>query len=444
MSRFINDSKIVFLGQIIQLVFNLGTSVLIARLLGVEDRGLLALVLIFPAVIQMMCAGGASSTIIYAVSKGTWNKDNLWSNLIGLYLILMLSILVMGVPLAILVKIYWLSLVGVHLFFLVLLQIPIALASKFLLAVFSGKRLFNKIVFYNIFSSSIYIFFLIIFLVLYNLGIKGIIFAQIFSSIICFGYLVYKVNIYGFSIKNNRCFPNFRLRSEVVYGLKLQFSNFATFLSYKADQGMLGNIMGSTSVGVYVISVSLAEKLWLLTQSIPQVILPATAELKEKDRYEFACYIGRVASLCLFALFFSSLIMALFSPLIIILLFGSAYKESAKILIYLLPGIVILGHSRILSNYLAGAGYPGVNAARSWCALILNIILNLILIPLKGPVGAAIATSISYSLSSLSAAFIFSKITKVRLIEIFIPQRDDIKKIISFIIIRIFHPKLMN
>lgn len=63
----------------------------------------------------------------------------------------------------------------------------------------------------------------------------------------------------------------------------------------------------------------------------------------------------------------------------------------------LLPGVILLGGAKVLTNEIAGWGYPQYNSFNAGVALILTVILDLILIPRFGILGAALASSIAYT-----------------------------------------------
>jgi O-antigen/teichoic acid export membrane protein len=85
---------------------------------------------------------------------------------------------------------------------------------------------------------------------------------------------------------------------------------------------------------------------------------------------------------------------------IIKLLFGTQYQETAGVLqIYVWAGIfVFLGVAS--GQYLIVENYTKISFLRTFTGAIINIILNIILIPKYGINGAAIATIISYFIST--------------------------------------------
>jgi O-antigen/teichoic acid export membrane protein len=58
--------------------------------------------------------------------------------------------------------------------------------------------------------------------------------------------------------------------------------------------------------------------------------------------------------------------------------------------------VILLGGAKVLTNEIAGRGYPHYNSFTSGVALILTVLFDLILIPRFGIIGAALASSIAY------------------------------------------------
>jgi len=85
------------------------------------------------------------------------------------------------------------------------------------------------------------------------------------------------------------------------------------------------------------------------------------------------------------------------SQWIVILLYSTEYLPTVKPLQVLLPGVVALAASRVLSHDIAGRGRPILNSYVSVAGLVVNVVLNLSLIPKYGVEGAAWATTASYT-----------------------------------------------
>ena len=73
---------------------------------------------------------------------------------------------------------------------------------------------------------------------------------------------------------------------------------------------------------------------------------------------------------------------------------------------------MLSGWGRVFGNDLAARGRPGINAWIAAMNLLVNVVANLILIPDYGLYGAAIATSLSYSVFAIASALAYLRITE--------------------------------
>ena len=80
--------------------------------------------------------------------------------------------------------------------------------------------------------------------------------------------------------------------------------------------------------------------------------------------------------------------LALFGKLAIAIIFSNAFLDAYLPLLVLLPGVVLLGGGKVLTNDIAGRGYPHYNSIISGVSLVVTIILDLVFIPTMGVVGA--------------------------------------------------------
>ena len=146
----------------------------------------------------------------------------------------------------------------------------------------------------------------------------------------------------------------------------------------------------------------------------------------------------------LFVLAIFGALLMLIAEFVIVLLYGEDFRPAGAVIVWLVPGIVALGHSRILANYIAGQGRPGINAARGCAALVVNIAANLVLIPVYGIIGAAVATTISYSLSAFAGYVAFVHIAGVRWRDPLLPPLKDLPGLFSRVSRALFGNKAPN
>jgi O-antigen/teichoic acid export membrane protein len=188
----------------------------------------------------------------------------------------------------------------------------------------------------------------------------------------------------------------------------LMLSSIAIGIYMKIDQVMIKNMIGNQNAGLYAIAVKLSEVWYFLPSIICISIFPAIVNAK---KVSVELYEKRLKKLY-FLMFWLSFLIALFASIfaypIIYWLFGIQYLGAITALrIYIWAGIsVSLGIA--IGQYLLTENYTKIPLIGNFLGAILNVILNLFLIPKYGIAGAAFATLISYSLSSL-AGVMFSK-----------------------------------
>jgi O-antigen/teichoic acid export membrane protein len=128
--------------------------------------------------------------------------------------------------------------------------------------------------------------------------------------------------------------------------------------------------------------------------------------------------------------------LALLATLAIPALYGEAFRPSIMALLWILPGIVIFSIATVLAAYIAGKGKPHLNLIVSGVSLIVTIALDFALIPRLNIVGAAIASTASYTLSALMLIFFFMRETGAPLRQILLPTSEDLKLLRSVVRLR--------
>jgi O-antigen/teichoic acid export membrane protein len=180
----------------------------------------------------------------------------------------------------------------------------------------------------------------------------------------------------------------------------LILSGIAVMLYMKIDQVMIGNMLGDSQLGVYSAAVKLSEAWYFIPMIVSGSVFPAILNTRKKSR---ELYLERMQMLYdSFTLFtiFVALITTFVAPFVIHIIYGVEYIEAAAVLsIHIWAGIfVFLGVAS--SKYLVAENLTKISFYRTFIGAITNLTLNFILIPEHGILGAAIATLISYGIST--------------------------------------------
>jgi O-antigen/teichoic acid export membrane protein len=188
------------------------------------------------------------------------------------------------------------------------------------------------------------------------------------------------------------------LRETLARSLVLHAGMVLLFLHLRVDMFMLNDMAGAATLGVYSLSVTLAETVLLGTDSVAISILPRQMSNSIEEAAIMALRAARITAL-VSAGFMAA--WALVGFPLIVLAFGRPFAGAYLPLLALLPGIAFMGMQRVCGGPVLRAGRPSRIVWINVCSLATNIALNLWWIPLWGAVGAGAASTCSYGLGAL-------------------------------------------
>src|SRR5690606_8321647 len=93
---FLRDTGFGFGGQAAAIIFGLATSIVIARVLGPEQRGVLAVVVLLPLTIHALIASGFSATVVHSIASEAWEDYQIIPRLTGICIYLTTFMLAVG------------------------------------------------------------------------------------------------------------------------------------------------------------------------------------------------------------------------------------------------------------------------------------------------------------------------------------------------------------
>jgi len=435
--RLARDSSYNLIRQGWTIIIGMAISILLARALGKEDRGIYTLVILLPQMLVSFLNLGIGPATAFYVSRKDHEFHQAVRENIGLTFWISLGTILVGLAIIFLFGDLLFPDVSRNYLLLSLLVIPMSLLVSYLVSIFQGIQDFRL---FNLIGMIIQLVMVVLVAVLVwwlAKGVLGAIWAYLGSNFVGTVLLLAIIRKQTrphrlFSFKVDRSY----VRQVLNYGLKAHFSNMITFLNYRADNFLLNYLSGAVSVGIYSVSVGLGEQLWIPSNAIASVIMPRIASLSDDEEQR-----KQITPMTTRFVFWFSLLIAVFVWLLaqwgIVLLYGAEYRQSAAALRALLPGIVMFNAARILANDLAGRGKPEINLYTSAFALVINVIANLLLAPPLGAIGASLSSSISYSLMTIILMLIYIRITQVSWKDILILNRTDMKNLKKLLVLAI-------
>jgi O-antigen/teichoic acid export membrane protein len=406
---FLKNSFLTLSRQLLSIIIVLVTMIIIARYLGPKGQGSYSLIILLPKILVTFLNLGIGPSSVYYIGKKEIDLNSLFKTNIVSSLVLSAAAYLIGLFVVLFFSDQLFSSISPMILLAILLILPILFMNQLLQVIFQGKEDFKSFNAILLIGQGTTLVLVAILLILLHGGLIETLLSfavgQTVTLITIIFLLKRKLSV---TFKNGE-FSHIFLKKSLIYGIKTHMSNILAFVNYRADLFMISFFLNPAAVGIYVVAVNIAERLWIFSKSISSVLFPRISSLtKDEEKNRITSIISRnVLAISVVG----GIIFYFSSDLIIQLLFGDAYQDSTFALKLLLPGIVVGSMSRILSNDIAGRGRPEINMYTSIFTVTTNIVLNIVFIPLYGINGAALATSITYGLNWIIKIIIYNKIT---------------------------------
>jgi O-antigen/teichoic acid export membrane protein len=195
-------------------------------------------------------------------------------------------------------------------------------------------------------------------------------------------------------------------RRALSFGLKTHLGRLMGLGNYRADQWFVGSISGSKELGLYSVAAAWSDMLFYLPGVITLVQRP---DLVRATREEAARRTARVFRLALLIAGGLTVVLILIAPLLCSVVFGSAFSGSTNQLRILALGALGISALDLLPNALTAQRMPIRGMWAVAVAFAVTLALDIALIPPMGGLGAALATTLAYTVGGVVAAAIFAR-----------------------------------
>jgi len=190
----------------------------------------------------------------------------------------------------------------------------------------------------------------------------------------------------------------------IVFGIKGHIGRIANMLNWRLDMMILSTLASVEVVGYYAVATKVAEAFRPLSASLTFVLRPLIASLPMSEarargvllyQRAFAINIGLV------------LVMAVVGGPLIIHLFGPEFAPAVPAFQILLVGLAAHGADGVLNGYNVGIGRPEFNTYTALVGLVITVVGDVTLIPVYSLIGAAVTSSVAYSLKTAALTGLF-------------------------------------
>ena len=281
---------------------------------------------------------------------------------------------------------------------IMIFAIPFTILLNVTVAIYRGfDRMNVNMYFYNIIRPVSFLVFASA-AVYFSVSLKGVVFADLLSMVFTFGIM----SVYF--IKKPPVKPEWKIkfseptRQLVRYSFPLLITATLLNLMTWTDTIMLGYFKSTEAVGVYNAVYPLVGFLTLIIGSMGFVYIPVASKLWGENSTELIGPIYQIMTKWCFMLTFPVFVLMFVYPEFILMkLYGAEYASGAPVLRILAMGFIANSYFGFNYHTIMASGDSDFLMKCSVASTGINVILNFMLIPEYSMVGAALASSISYT-----------------------------------------------
>ena len=389
--------SLIMILQVAAYILSFASSIIIARGMSVADKGEYNVVVLFKdSIVEFGMIGFASGMLFYQL-KGDSIKSAIKGNAILFSLIWGAIVFAALIVFKEYVFRYIKGMDNINFYLVIAVT-----AFSFFHMCFSNFLLGEDkaIVLYCInFGVSLFQMLVVSFItILHLLSVRILVLMVVFVSAALFfiDIIIWRKNVLKTSF-------DFKLLIKMIkYGAVVYLGVIFNYITFKIDQYYLNYYLGTESVAIYSLSVSLAQVLFFLDTAITAASIQKIT-IAEETEAQFLVK-GIIKTQLVVELFFAVLLGAISYPMIV-LLYGEAYSSGVIPLLVLMPGVIVWSIGKIASQYITyKCGKPQICTLAAFIGALVNCIFNAWFIPKSGLNGAAIASTFSYVIVS---AFVF-------------------------------------
>lgn len=408
--------------RILMTVNSVAAGVIVARWLGAEGLGQLAVVNVAVTTAVQLGGAGLPSANTYFISR---DKTRLAPAAVNSFIFAMGAGGLLALALAGLAawRPDWFGFIPPRLVAIGALSIPFQLATLVALNIFLAIGRVERFNLLDLAGQSLVLVNAVVALIILGAGLWTLVSLNTAGSAMVCLLTAALILAHGAGMKERRAWrPDARLFARMMrYGVKSHVASLAAILIFRADLLVVNLFRGAGEAGVYSVASQVAMMLFLLPGVVATLLFPRIAS-RQDERGELTCLVTRHMAFVMLVVCLVTVPASFILPA----LYGAEFAEAVALLLILLPGVYLVGLEAVLVQYFNAAGLPRAVPLFWVATLVFNVAAVFALVPRFGARGAAVASTLSYAMIFALVMFYFQRRTGQPLSAALLPRRAEL------------------
>jgi O-antigen/teichoic acid export membrane protein len=369
------------------------SGVLAARILGVQDRGYLALIILFPTVLTQIGSLGLPLAATFELSRDGTRAAQVIRTLARPLLVQVGALVT--VQAAILAAVFWGDSDLVRTSALISLgAVPAMLVHIYSTAILQGRQRFLAFNVMRIVPATAYSAAVLAIFLVGEGDLQWVVIGWI-AALLLSAAIAAAIALRGVALRSARSSGK-SLRSMLRFGLKGLLGWTSPIETFRLDQAVVGLFLSPAGLGLYVVGLAFANLPRFIAQSVGYIAYPRIAAHKGEEAWrelrQFFWLATGASALVVLGL-------ELGVGWLVPLFFGDDFSGAVPLTRILLIGALFLSARRVLTDGAQGLGRPGLGTVAEVSSWVFLLPALGIFTPLWQERGVALALTVSAALS---------------------------------------------